>query len=79
MVGKFVIYFGICKPTKNVLIHFMFLGPVPISDEKYEDVVHLTKFCSNLQAKDYFLSLLHDDEARKKREKLRDNKKKRAE
>ncbi|KAG8271208.1 hypothetical protein J6590_068633 [Homalodisca vitripennis] len=43
-------------------------GPVPISNEKYTDVVDLSRFCNNILAKDCFLNLPHNDEARKKRE-----------
>lgn len=63
---KKLVHFETRRPTKVLL---MFLGPVPISDEKYEDLVHLSKFCSKMQAKDYFSNLPHNDEARQKREK----------
>lgn len=43
----------------------MFLERLPISNEKYKDVIHLSQFCNRKEAREYLKKLPHSDIAKK--------------
>ncbi|XP_022207917.1 uncharacterized protein LOC111064490 [Nilaparvata lugens] len=49
---------------QSTLPEFSYTGKLPISMEKYKDIMDLTRYCKNLAAKQFFINLPHGDNNR---------------
>lgn len=59
-----------CTPSLYCVAHFLIvLFALPVSNEKYLDLVELSKFCTNVAAANYFSKSNHKNDAKIRKEK----------